>query len=197
MIRYQIDSRGLEKAIEKQGYKNLTEFVNKTSFNRMTLSHYLKGAGPLSATYYELCDFLEEDPLKLLVPALSESPSHSQEILPLVKKITQDDPSLAVSLFGSRASGKAKKYSDWDLGITQGHHALSTKNYLSLKNKIDDLAEDLPRFIDLINLDQAPLWFFKKITYEPIFLGGNEKNWQYFLGVLDGIRRQGQIKTLS
>lgn len=189
MIRYQISSQALEKAIHKQGYKSLTEFAQKASFNRMTLSHYLKGKGPLSDPYYELCNFLGEDPLKLLVPALSETFAHQQEILPLVKAVTQDHLLLAVGLFGSRACGKAKTYSDWDLGVTQGDQALSTKDYLSLKNEIQDLADDLPRCVDVINLDQAPGWFLKNITYQPVFLGGNEKSWQYFLGVLDGIQR--------
>ena len=95
--------------------------------------------------------------------------------------LTQTDPLLAVGLIGSRAKGNPKEFSDWDLGVTKGIKDLNWEEFSQLKTTAADLADDLPRFIDLINLSRAPQWFKQGMSYQPVFLKGNAQSWQSFL----------------
>jgi len=190
MIRYRLDGGVLKRLIARNGYANVAQFAIRNRINRATLNNYLKGKGPLSESFYDLCQALKADPLTLLVPASSlPQVQYLDEIMPLVKAVTAHDEQVAIGLLGSRVKGTMRRYSDWDLGITHGAGRLTGEIFLGLKRIVDDLADDLPRNVDLMNLDQAPGWFLKGIDYDPIFLAGNETSWNYFLGVLHGARK--------
>jgi len=190
MTRYRLDPAKLKIAVQQAGFRHATALTAAHKINRATLNNYLKGRGPFPESYYKICDALKADPLELLSPVASRQDlPHLEELGPLLQAVTRRDPNLAVGLLGSRASGKAKKYSDWDLGLTRGSDSLSTKDYLRLKQIVSDLAENLPRSVDLVNLDGAPAWFLKDLDYEPIFLAGNEISWAHFLGVLHGSQK--------
>lgn len=190
MLRYCIDTARLRAAIRTQGYPSLAAFAQARGLSRATLQSYVRGQTPLSAAFYALADALRLDPLSLLVPtkASAADPPH-REILPIVQTLCRRHPRVAVALFGSRANATARPYSDWDLGITGGHEGLSAIEYLRAKQCVDDLAEDLPRKVDLIHLDAAPSWFLTETTYQPVFLGGAPESWIYFLGVLHGAQK--------
>lgn len=191
MPHYALNSNLFQKCLKQRGYRNVADFIAQTGFNRMTIHHYQEGNGPFSEAYYRLCDSLNVDPLELLAPIFSQTQNlQIEEILPLIKKMAAKYQQVAFGLFGSRAKGMAKKFSDWDIGITGGSAALNTGQYSKIKNEIMDLAEDLPRSVDVIFLDAAPLWFWEEMDYTPVFLAGDEKSWQYFLGVLHGIQKK-------
>lgn len=73
---------------------------------------------------------------------------------------------------------------------------LSGRDFLKLRGRVQELAENLPRKVELINLDAAPDWFLDSINYSPIFLGGNHDIYSYMRGVIDGVRRQ-QTKKVA
>jgi predicted nucleotidyltransferase len=112
------------------------------------------------------------------------------EILPIANILTKEFLEIAVILLGSRARGNAKKYSDWDMGVTLGKKQLSTEEYFKIKNRVEDLSDNLPRSVDVINLDVAPSWFLRKIDYDPPLLDGQKSAYIFFLGVLHGIKKQ-------
>ena len=85
-------------------------------------------------------------------------------------------------------AGGAKK-ADWDVGITLAEKPIDGQEFLKLKSMVAEIADDLVRGVDLINLDAAPGWFVRAIDCEPVFLGGNEQGFIYFKGVLDGAKR--------
>lgn len=188
MLRYRINDDVLKQALQRQGYKRLSHFAQDQKVNRMTLHHYLKGRGPLPENYYHICDSLGVDPLAFLTPQLESVVAEQEKIQPIIQALLRQQPDLAVGLIGSRARGRAKKYSDWDLGVTRGAKALTPQEGLRLKTLVEDAAENLPWFVDVVNLDQAPLWFLQKIDYQPVYLGGNRAPWEFFLGVLHGIQ---------
>ena len=102
------------------------------------------------------------------------------EIQGVVDSLCSTHPHLAVALIGSRAKGTPKKYSDWDLGVTAGGAGLDGLQYIRLKSEVADLAEHLPRSVDLVNLDRAPSWFLENLNYRPVFLGGDSAQWENF-----------------
>jgi predicted nucleotidyltransferase len=189
VARYQINTNLIQKELIKQGFKNLNDFLSIKKINRMTFYNYLKGqGGPIAEPYYEICRHLHVDPLWLLQP--QKKAKQAAGIQELAEKIARKDCRFAIGLFGSRAKKTAKKYSDWDIGITKGPQGLSAHEYFSLKTFVSDLVDDWPQSVDVINLDQAPPWFLKGIDYKPIFLGGNQESWIFFEGVLYGTKRK-------
>lgn len=190
VMRYQMDAEKLKELLAQRGYAHLTEFARAHGFNRATLHHYIKGqGGPLAESYYAICKALNVDPIGLLSPVAEEGIGDVAEIIPIVMSLCAVDKEIAVGLMGSRAKGKQRRYSDWDLGITRGRRPLGGVEFLRLKRTVDDAVDALPREVDFVNLDAAPQWFLHGIDYEPVFLAGDSNAWAYFLGVLHGAKR--------
>ena len=193
MFRYHIDSAKLKHVIAQRGYAHLTEFAKLHGLNRTTINNYLKGrGGPFSEAYYIMCDVLQIDPLSILSLLPAKKTVDTNEIMPIVKKLCSFDKNIAVGLLGSRAKGRARKYSDWDVCVTRGANILTGVEFLRLKRSVDDEIDRLPREVDIVNLDSAPEWFLIGIDYEPVFLAGNSNAWSYFMGVLHGTKKRKQ-----
>ncbi|MFA4874577.1 MAG: nucleotidyltransferase domain-containing protein [bacterium] len=192
-MRYHVDADKLKHLVLSRGYGHLTEFAKAHGFNRATIHHFLKGQGPFSEAYYAICDALNADPISLLSAVSESQVEHLSEIMPIARKLLTFDKEIAVGLLGSRAKGKGRRYSDWDLGITRGRHPLSGVEFLRVKRSVDDLVEELPRGVDFVNLDAAPEWFLHGIDYEPMYLAGDTSAWSYFLGVLHGSKKGKQV----
>lgn len=190
MVHYKLDDRQLTAQLRKLGFSTISQFAKEYAINRATLNNYLNGRGPFPEAFYAIADALKTDPLQLLTPIPSEGGIPKlEEIAAIVTACGKVSPNIAVVLLGSRAAGNAKQYSDWDLGVTGGAQQLTTKEFLGIKQIVDDLREDLPRDVDVMNLDAAPQWFLKGIDYTPRFLSGSESSWAYFMGVLHGIQK--------
>ncbi len=190
MFRYGLGEQQFQRALSRAGYASTAQFAREHRINRATLNNYLQGRGPLPEAFYAIADALHADPLQLLIPTTSVGDIPKlEEIAPIITAVSAASSQIAVGLLGSRAHGAAKTYSDWDLGVTSGLHPLSDKDFFRLKQMVNDLADDLPRGVDLMNLDAAPDWFLKGIQYTPKLLAGNELSWSYFMGVLHGVHK--------
>lgn len=187
--RYQITEDGLAQAIKSAGFSSISAFAKAHQLNRSTIHKYLNGSGPISQSFYELCDAAQIDPLDLLVPrTLAQDIPHVGEIYPTVRTLSTEHPALAFILIGSRARGNAQHDDDWDLGISAGASAHDELRFIHLRSQIETMTARLPRSIDIINLDTAPAWLLQKIDYTPYYLYGNTHAWHYFLGTLHAHR---------
>jgi len=86
-----------------------------------------------------------------------------QKITKLLRKIVYrylPDDSYKAFIFGSRATGKNRKFSDLDLGIN-GPRSLTPKEYISIKNELED--SDIPYRVDLVDFAKVNNKF-KKIS---------------------------------
>ncbi|MFH1654122.1 MAG: nucleotidyltransferase domain-containing protein [Pseudomonadota bacterium] len=173
------------------GYESLLDFSRKSSIHRSTIQQYLDGKDVYASAFNNICSALNADPVELMMPISETTISIPQidEVLHIIAKLAKADKKLAVILIGSRAKGKAKSFADWDLAITCGENPLAGKEYLKLRGIVEEMAEDLPRGIDLINMDNAPEWFFKEMDYTPLFLDGSRESFTFIMGVLNGIKR--------
>ena len=79
-------------------------------------------------------------------------------------------------LFGSRARNENRDYSDYDLGIYSAS-GIEHKQYLAMIELKDHLSEDLPFYIDLINLNTANPSFIKNISSDWRLVSGNISHW--------------------
>lgn len=189
-MRYCLDAEKMNNLLRKRGFASLAEFARTHRLNRATLHHYIKGqGGPFPESYYAICNALKADPLSLLVPVTEVQLANISEMMPIIKNICLADEKVAVGLLGSRARDKARKYSDWDIGITRGSNPLGGVEFLRLKRHADEAIDRLAREVDILNLDAAPDWFLRGIDYTPVYLAGDTNAWAFFLGVLHGAKK--------
>ncbi len=188
-MTYCLSENKLLRAIKGQGYKNIGDFTRAYGINRTTLAHYFEGRGPLMAPFEKICTALNFAPTELLEIQLPEAIAGVDEIHPLVTTLAEANPLVAIALFGSRASGKNQKHSDWDLGVTAGKVLLTAEVFLKIKALADDLSEDLGHGVDVVNFDAAPNWFFLEMKKPPLYLAGNQQAWTYFEGILHGLSK--------
>lgn len=185
-VKYRLNRAVFERLLKMKGYKNHTDFCRKTGLHKNTLQYYLSGKDVFSNRLYDIATALDVD-LKDLITRSDVDIENVYEIEHIINTLSAYG--LAVVLLGSRAEGKSKKFSDWDIGITKGKERLSGRDFIRLRSIVQDLAEDLPRKVDLVNLDAAPVWFLISIDYDLVFLGGDKLAYNYFKGVLDGIKK--------
>lgn len=183
---YYLDKSKFKIALTNQGYKNISDFAKRTGMSRQTITHLLSGKKSVFTYGLEaLLKKLDVNPFELVTEHYNEEVV-TQNISNVVTVLEKKFPDCAVVLIGSRATGQAKKYSDWDLGITCGPTRLSSLEYLKIKSLVQDLAETGVEDIDIMNLDQAPPWFLAEIK-NPKLLGGNAQAYIYLKGVLHGV----------
>ena len=106
----------------------------------------------------------------------TERPAAAREIEPLVDALCARYPEVTLVLFGSRARGSARRYSDYDLGVCSDP-PLTLRRYLQIVERKCDLEEDLPFFVDLVDLDRVSDAFLREISEDWIFLHGDRKTW--------------------
>ena len=191
-MRYILDKKVFFNKLNEAGYKSILDFSNKTGIHRNTINLYLHGSSVLTSSIEKIADVLKVDPMEMTIPVSDETTKirDVESISKIIGYLAKYDSSMAIVLLGSRAKNKEKKYSDWDIGITRFGNAISGEEYLILKGKVEDLAEDITCNVDLINLDQAPKWFLESIDYEPVFLDGSRESYIHLKGVLDGVKRE-------
>jgi len=196
LMDYRLDSAGFKRLLEKNGFSSISEFADAASVHRNTLTAYLCGEKRVfPRTLCDIAASLGVDPLSLICPA--RKAQMSAPPLEFLKKALPgaagQDENLVFLLLGSRAKGRGRKFSDWDIGISGGDEAVDTAYYLKLKSHIQDITEDFPFSVDVINLDCAPIWFLSDIDYKPVFLCGSEKSYYHFLGILNGLKKTKQV----
>jgi len=186
---YKLDRDKFKKRLVEAGYRGVSDLGKRGRLHRNTLQNLLHGQAVFSASFRRLALTLKADPLELIQPTSLSGRESMSEISEVVGALISRDKGLAVILLGSRASGRAKRYSDWDLGLFRYPEPISGREFLRLKGEVSDLTENLPRFVDLVNLHQAPPWFLGELGKVKL-LDGNSQAFTYFLGVLDGVGKQ-------
>lgn len=191
-MNYRLNVQKFKSRLIEGGYRNLADFAAKTKIHRNTLQTLLAGKNVFSASLAAVANALKTDPLEIIEPrsAFSAKIESIDEIRPIVARLIQENPQMAVVLLGSRVRGKARTYSDWDIGVSKYPDALSGREYLKLKGLAEELSESLVRTVDLVNLNQAPGWFLEGVGRDILFLDGNEAAFTYLKGLLDGIQKE-------
>ena len=190
---YILDREKLHKHMKLKGFSSLREFAQSASIHRNTLQPYLKGeASVFRTSFIEIASALGVDPISLVNSAVSEESKGADaiELKRYLTKLSEGDRHVAFVLFGSRAEGRARRFSDWDIGVTRGSNPLSSSEFLAMKSQLEDLVDDFPYVVDLVNLDAAPRWFLEEMSSSPKLFSGNQVSYEYFRGMLHGIQKK-------
>ena len=189
-MEYRLDPIKFNSLLKQKGYRSTQHFAESAGLHRNTLQRMLKGESPFVHAFETITKHLQTDPLELIQSKLTTSSpvKDIQHIVPIIDYLKKTEANLAIYLIGSRASGKARAYSDWDIGIFCYPEKLPAKKFFRLKNAVEEISESTPHKVDLINLNNAPIWFLQSITEDKLWLTGNEISQHYFEGILHGIK---------
>jgi len=190
-VKYILDKRVFFGRIRELGTQNASRFAREAGLHRNSLGSYLDGKSVFSSVFQRISRALDLDPLAMIVPASETTAAVKgiDEIRPIVAALLRRSPGTAIILLGSRAKSRARPYSDWDLGLTRHPVPIGGEEYLSLRRIAGELADDLVRDVDIVNLDEAPDWFWQGLDYRPVFLDGDRESYAYLAGVLHGLQK--------
>ena len=167
-LRY-ISTERLKKIMSARGIASISELSRQSNIHRNSLSPYLKQEKSiLNEVTEKIAKALQVDPL-LLVERREVGSLDPFKVIPKIKKYSLSlNEKHCFFLFGSRASGLAKEYSDYDIAYA----GISGERGLEIKEDILNLFQDLPVKIDLVNFDNAPAWFYFECKPNFIFISG-------------------------
>lgn len=166
-----IDKRLFNEGLKKRGYKTIGEFAQSLGVHRNTIHYYLSGHGVFPEALERIISVLGLNFQDAIVKK-EELASPIEVITPVIDRLQADFSNVAFILFGSRAKGVSKKYSDWDIGVYRSG-GLPHEVYREIVQKKNDLAEDLPFFIDIVNFNNADASFLREAAKGWSFLTGS------------------------
>ncbi|MBL7663233.1 helix-turn-helix domain-containing protein [bacterium] len=188
-ISYIINSHLLRQKIKTLGFKSIHDFATTIGVHRNTVSDYLNSkAKPLPDGLEKILNYLGLHPKDALLEHRLESFQYpEQPILPLIDELVTACPEAAFVLYGSRARGTEKKYSDFDIGLYT-IKPIPFSLYSSLLDKVDCWNEANILSVQLTNLNNADQYFLTSISKDIKFIGGKPKAWEVLLKGSDKLR---------
>lgn len=186
-----INRQRLTQLMRERGIGSIQELSRRAGIHRNTLYPLFSGErSPFAASFVALCRALGTDPLELVTESCEDLDAPIYEIAAnAFRTFEAKAPGLALFLFGSRSTGKAKRFSDYDIGLTGGEERLDTEVYLRIRQHISELADNLPVKVDVVNFDAAPPSFLSDFDSPLVFLAGNQQSLLYLRGVIDGVKK--------
>lgn len=173
-----LNRRYLLRRLRDADYASISDFCAQHHIHRNSVSQYLNGKGVLQPVVQLLFEKLHLERDEALLETVD---SRSIPELPLlsrtIDRLVSEFPAYSYILFGSRARGKARTYSDVDLGVV-GNAPLSLDVWSGMRNIVDETSEDLPYMVDLVDLKRADHDFLSSVRTRAVFLGGSLSGWQ-------------------
>lgn len=171
-----VDNKRFAKAMKDKGYSSIGEFAKRLGVHRNTIHYYLSGHGVFPQAFEKIMKALDLKPSDILIDDGISTGSSFEQIASLIDELHTEFPQVSFVLFGSRSRGEAAKYADWDIGVFSDK-GLSHETYRRVVRRKNELIEDLPFFVDIVNLNRADENFLAEISKEWRFLAGRLSDW--------------------
>lgn len=172
-----LDAAQVARRMSAKGIESLSALADLLGLHRNTLHYYLGGRPVFSAALDRIFTALDLDPAVAVVKKVSSlAVGDNGAIAPLVDQLHDAFPEAAYILFGSRAKGSARRYSDWDVGVFH-RDGLGRDTFRKLVRIKSDWEENSPFFTDLVNLNGVDRKFLEKIIGTAHFLAGRQQDW--------------------
>ena len=171
-----LDKERFRHALKEKGYHSIQELAETIGVHRNTLQYYLSERPLLPEPLVKAFKSLDLAASDVLIDKKEDESAPDDVIAPLIDPLHAEFPGVTIVLFGSRTQKRAHKYSDWDIGVFSGG-GLSHSDYLKIRKRAGDMAEDLPYFVDLVNLNRADGPFLAAISRSWRFLTGKLGDW--------------------
>jgi len=167
---YVLNADRLRSTARQQGYTGLTSLLRLLGLSRSALQRFTEGAPVLPKSVAAVAEALDM-PIEQVVVKVSAAFDLSSVPVELASKLHRQFNSLSFFLFGSRARGQARKYSDFDLGVYSSA-GVQFENYLELVKLKEQYEEESPYYFDLVDLTKADSEFVREISGDLRLLAG-------------------------
>jgi len=172
-----IDRSRLLDAIQKSGFDSVDSFARMLGLHRNTVNYYLSGSGVFPKAVEKMLVALKKEPQELLVnKSTFRGVDHEALVAGLVDELRRKSADVTFVLFGSRARGTHKNYSDIDIGCFKQSN-MEHSEFRKMLVLAKELAEPLPVAVDLVNLNAAGPGFLKNAAKDWKFLTGSMQGW--------------------
>lgn len=171
-----LDAGRFWEALKRKGYTSASELAQNLGIHRNTIQRYLSGKNVLPENLEKVLRALSLKFSEALIEKKESASPQMETLAAVVDKLHREFPEATFILFGSRAEGRARQYSDWDIGV-YSRDGIAHALYRKIALRKDDLEEGLPYFIDIVNLNRADLAFLRDISKDWVFLTGSQQDW--------------------
>jgi len=168
-----VDRNKLNKLLKKRGI-SLSQFAKDCGISRQSLYNMFRGKSVLSAPMEKLLLYLHVDPEDVTIRSVKtenvfqDAPSQIKNVFQMLENYAKKH-NAGLFLIGSRARGKKGIRSDWDFAL-YFPSGKKPADFAVVKFKAEDAA--FPYRIDVVNLNDAPEWFFESVEKDAILLFG-------------------------
>lgn len=173
---YVLHEEKLRTIMRARGYRSFSALARALDVHRNTIQHYLNGASVFPDTLGRLFKLLQIDPGSIIVSQDTDSDDALLTVAPIFDRLHLEFPDLTFVLFGSRTRRTSHQHANWDLGIFRAH-ALTHEEYRRVYLRCEDLFDENPYLVDVINLHNADTSFLQSIAKDWQFIAGSWIDW--------------------
>ncbi len=176
MSQFLLDGIRLRREIRSRGFSGVKEFADAVGVHRNTVGNYLSGKTTLPGALAQILEALDLAPAEVI--SLSRRRKHVPGLLvaDLIEGLLRVAPEAALVLFGSRARGAAKEYSDYDIGVYQVD-TLEFPVYSRMLDLVSEWNEDSLVMAQLVDLTHADASFLQELAEDLLLLAGSHAAW--------------------
>ena len=171
--------------LRASSYRSMSALAAAIGVHRNSLSNYVNG-GPVFPEVLERALLaLQADPATMITrvtPAFDQSP---RVVAELTDRIARRDPMACVVLFGSRARGRHKRFSDFDIGV-YSQKGIPFAMFSEMLSDVDDFNEASMHTAQLTNISEADRIFLREIGPDLKFLAGSNVAWNNLVDQVRG-----------
>lgn len=175
--KIELDTDVIRRLMAKRGLHSFKELAQASGVHRNTVSDYLTGTTkPLPEGLERILAALGATPGEALRATKLSRAVPAASIAALVDSLNPLLTQACLILYGSRARGRPKQYSDYDLGV---YHAAPIE-FSRFSKMLDIVAKwnDTHTIeVQLTNLSLADREFLQAIATEGIFITGSLESW--------------------
>ena len=171
-----LDSERLERAIAARGFASVKEFAEAIGLHRNTVGNYLTGKTSLPGGLARILSALDLEPGDVLTVEPRPRRVAGLAVTSLVETLHEALPGAAFVLFGSRARGTAKHFSDYDLGVWETEK-LELASYSGLLDMVEEWNASSLHTAQLVDLTRATGSLLRSIAPDVVFLAGSYTAW--------------------
>lgn len=173
---YILDPQVFTAALKAKGFHSLSKLAHTVGLHRNTISNYLNGAPVLPDALARIFAALDLAPAEALKPSIPQRGEPALRIAKLVDLLSAAAPKCVFVLFGSRARGKEKQFSDYDLGVFR-EDGVDFPLYSRLLDLTAEWNDTELTSVQLVNLASAEKSFLEAIATDILFLSGSRQEW--------------------
>jgi predicted nucleotidyltransferase len=163
-------------ALRQSRYRSVAQVARQVGIHRNTLYSYLSGKPLVSAKLEATLEALGLGFDDAVVQVRPRTDSDLIWVALAVDKLHDLFPEVTLVLFGSRAEGRAHRYSDVDLGAFS-RDGLPHERFRQMLEAKVGIEQELPVGIQLVNLNLADPEFLRSIGRSWQFVSGWQGDW--------------------